>query len=248
MEPVVIVALCVAAFCAGFTQGLVGFGSTLVALPLLALVMDLRLATPVGCLLAVVLNIVLTCRLHGHVQKPALWLLLVASVPGMAIGVYVLGNVPGDWLKGVLGLVILAYVATFGRRTAVRRPAGRGLGLAAGFLAGGLGAAIGVNGPPIVAWVSRQGFDRNAVRGTLTAYLLLAGIGVVTSQFAAGLVTAEVLSRTCVAVPALLVGLAAGMAGCGRIGEAAFARVVLWVLGLTAVSLLAQAAAGVAAG
>lgn len=244
MEPVVIIALCVAAFCAGFTQGLAGFGSTLVALPLLALVMDLRLATPVGCLLAVVCNIVLTSRLRGHVQRRALWLLLAASVPGMAVGAYALSVVPGDWLKGALGLVIVAYVVLYGRRGVATRPAGRGFGLAAGFLAGGLGAAIGVNGPPIVAWVSRQGFDRNAVRGTLTAYFLLAGIGVVASQFAAGLVTTEVLSRTAVALPAMLVGLAAGMAGCGRIGEAAFARVVLCVLGLTAVSLLTQAVAG----
>ena len=40
-----LVTLSLAAFLGGFTQGLTGFGSTLLALPLLALVMDLRLAT-----------------------------------------------------------------------------------------------------------------------------------------------------------------------------------------------------------
>ncbi len=244
MDPTVIIALLAAGFCAGFTQGLAGFGSTLVALPLLALVMDLRLATPVCCLLAVVLNAVLTCRLRGHIQKPALALLLAASLPGMAVGAQSLRSLPEAWLKGLLALAILGYVAWAVRRTGPARPAGWGYGVAAGFVAGCLGAAIGVNGPPVAAWVSRQGLDRNAVRATLTAYFLLAGIGITASQYAAGLVTPVVLARAAVGLPALLAGLCVGMAGCGRIGEAAFARVVLAVLMLTAASLLAQVAVG----
>ncbi|EHJ47756.1 protein of unknown function DUF81 [Solidesulfovibrio carbinoliphilus subsp. oakridgensis] len=244
MDASLLLALTAAGFGAGFTQGLAGFGSTLVALPCLILVMDLRQATPVACILAIVLNAVLACRLRGHVRTRALGLLLAASLPGMAVGAYGLRSLPEAWLKGLLAMTILGYVAWFLRRSGPARRADWKFGVAAGFLAGSLGAAIGVNGPPVVAWVSRLGIDRNAVRGTQTAYFFLAGIGVVASQAAAGLVTGQVLARTAVAVPALLVGLAAGMAGCGRISEAAFGRVVLVVLVLTAASLLAQVAAG----
>ena len=127
------------------------------------------------------------------------------------------------------------------------RGPGRLLGLVAGFVAGCMGAAIGVNGPPIVAWVSRQGYDRNAARATLTTFFLLAGIGVVASQTVAGLVTADVLRAYVTAVPALLLGLGAGMAGCGRIGEKGFSWAVLFVLALSGASLLVQGVTGLAA-
>ncbi|UJX42786.1 sulfite exporter TauE/SafE family protein [Desulfovibrio sp. JY] len=241
MEPSIIILLALAALCGGFTQGLAGFGSTLVALPMLALVMDLRVATPVCCLLAVTLNIILTGKLRGHIVWPALALLLGASLPGMAIGAQALRSVSDVFLKGALGLAVLAFVAHALRRRDTGPRAGTGLGLLAGFTAGCMGAAIGVNGPPVVAWISRQGYDRNGVRATLTAYFLLAGIGVVSAQYLAGLLNREVWTRTAVAAPALVIGLAAGMACCGRIGERAFSRVMLGVLGLSGVSLLAQA-------
>ena len=166
MEPAVIGMLCVAAFCGGFTQGLAGFGSTLVALPLLAMVMDMRLAVPVCTTLAVCLNVVLTSRLRGHIQGGTLRLLIVASLPGMPLGAHMLGAVPGYWLKGFLALAILAFVLHTWRGTCSTRPAGRGFGIAAAFLSGCMGGAIGVNGPPIVAWICRQGFDRDAMRAT----------------------------------------------------------------------------------
>lgn len=244
MDALVAGVLMLAAFCGGFTQGLAGFGSTLVALPLLVMVMDLRVATPVCCLLAVTINVVLSGRLHGHIRWPALGLLLGASLPGMPLGARVLAVVPGDWLKLGLALAILVFVATSLGRPAGRARWGRAAGVAAGFLAGCMGAAIGVNGPPAVAWVTRQGFDRNAVRATLTAFFLLAGLGVVASQAMAGLVTPTVLSRYALALPALLAGLWTGMAGCGRIGERGFARVVLVVLTLAGGSLLYEGLAG----
>jgi uncharacterized protein len=243
-----ILIVCVASFCAGFTQGLAGFGSTLVALPLLALVMDLRLATPVCCILAMTINVVLICRLHGHIQSGAIGLLILAALPGMYVGAHVLRSVPGYWLKGVLALVILAFVIHSWRGARRVAPAGRGFGLVAGFLAGGLGASIGVDGPPIVAWASRQGFDRETLRGTLTAYFLLAGICVVATQFMAGLVTFSVLQLVAVGLPTLAVGLWAGTSRCGKISDVAFGRVILGVLVLTGGSLFVQALVAVAIG
>jgi uncharacterized membrane protein YfcA len=244
MDPAIILLLALAALCGGFTQGLAGFGSTLVALPLLALVLDLRVAVPVCCLLAIAINIILTSRLRGHIVWPALALLIGASLPGLVIGTHLLRSVPGDLLKGALGAAVLVFVA--GGLRGRKRPgrAGRRTALAAGFLAGCMGGAIGVNGPPIAAWVSRQGYDRFAARATMTAYFLLAGIGVVSSQYVAGLLTREVLLKTAVAVPAMAVGLGLGMACCGRIGEGTFSRIMLLVLGLSGASLLAQALLG----
>jgi uncharacterized membrane protein YfcA len=240
--------LCLAAFCGGFTQGLAGFGSTLVALPILALVFDLRLAVPVCTTLALSLNVIMVARLGRHIRFGPLGLLIAASLPGMPLGAYALDVVPGHWLKTVLALAIFVFVANQWRGACSLTPAGRGWGVAAGFAAGCLGGAIGINGPPIVAWMCRLGLDRNALRATLVAYFMLAGCGVVASQAGMGLVTGPVLTRTAVALPALVLGIAAGVALCGRISELAFRRVVLFVLTATAVSLLVQGLGGIVAG
>jgi len=240
--------LCLAGFCGGFTQGLAGFGSTLVALPILALVFDLKLAVPVCTTLALVLNLVMAASLGRHVRLGPLCLLLAASLPGMPLGAYALHVLPGHWLKIVLALAIFAFVANQGRGGGQRPPAGTGWGVFAGFAAGCLGGAIGINGPPVAAWVSRLGLDRHAMRATLAAYFLLAGCGVVTSQALAGLVTGPALTRMAVALPALGLGIAAGVRLCGRISETAFRRVVLFVLSATGLSLFLQGVGDMLAG
>jgi uncharacterized membrane protein YfcA len=241
MDPTLGLIVCAAAFTAGFTQALAGFGSTLVALPLLAQFVPMRAAVPVCCLLALCLNAMLTCHWRLHVQTRALGVLLAASLPGVALGVLGLDRVSSGPLRVLLALAILAFVWREWRPKGPRPPAGWGFGLAAGFLAGAMGALLGVNGPPAAAWISRQGFGRDAVRGTLTAYFLLAGVVIVLSQALAGLVTARVLGLAALGLPALVAGALAGLAGCGRIGEAAFRRVLLGVLAAAGVSLLFQA-------
>ena len=248
MDLLTIGVLCLGAFCGGFTQGLAGFGSTLVALPILALVFDLKLAVPVCTTLALTLNLVMVARLRGHIRFGPLSLLILSSLPGMPLGAYALRAVSGDWLKTVLALAIFGFVGSEWSRVRSASPAGRGWGVAAGLLAGLTGGAIGINGPPVVAWVSRLGLDRHAMRATLVAYFLLAGCGVVGSQYLAGLVTGPVLVRAAYALPALGLGIAAGVGLCGRISETAFRRVVLFVLAATARSLFVSGARGIFAG
>lgn len=86
------------------------------------------------------------------------------------------------------------------------------------------------------------------MRATLVAYFLLAGCAVVGSQTLAGLVTGAVVARTAVALPALLLGIAAGVGLCGCISRPPFRRVVLFVLAATAGSPAPQGLSGLLAG
>ncbi len=49
------------AFCAGFIQGLSGFGSVLLSLPLLALFLEVKTAIPLAALFGVALTAFLLC-------------------------------------------------------------------------------------------------------------------------------------------------------------------------------------------
>lgn len=232
--------VCAAAFAAGFTQALAGFGSSLVALPVLACVLPMQVAVPVICLINLCLNAVLTCRLRVHVRGRTLALLLPAALPGMALGAWGLGVVSSAVLEALLGLGLLTFVWWQWRPKACPRPVGSRLGVLAGFMSGLFGSLLGVNGPPIVAWMACQDLPRDTIRGTLTAYFLLAGLGVVMTQAVGGLVTSRVLGLAGLGLPALGIGILAGLAGIGRIGERGFRRVLLGLLGATGLSLLFQ--------
>ncbi len=303
METHVLAALILAAGLAGFTQGFAGFGSTLVALPVLATFFEMRVAVPVCCLMALGINLLMVARLRGHVRLRELALLLGASLPGMVLGVWLLDGASEVLLKGLLGACVLllaldslrcarnqnradspAVSATPGRPAAACQAdttdtpvmgvtpitpdtgdtadtpvtaGGEHLGaepgrmsranqawaVAAGLVAGCLGVAIGINGPPVVAWASRQHWPKDALRATLTSFFLSAGLAVVGVQAAHGLVTPLVLGLLARAVPTLLAGLWLGSALCGRVEDSAFRRVVFGLLAATGAALLWQAGA-----
>ena len=72
MEPFTLLVVIGAAGLGGCVQGLTGFGSTVVALPLLGLALPVRDAVAVGCLMALATNLLLIFRLHHWVNRPAL--------------------------------------------------------------------------------------------------------------------------------------------------------------------------------
>lgn len=242
MDPLTLAVVALAAALAGFVQGFAGFGSTLVALPLMGAVLDVRTAVPLGCLMALGLNLILGLRLHGQVQGRPLARILAASLPGLALGAVLLGTAPEPLLKALLGLVVL-YVAlrSLGRTRPGTAPGPAWTALA-GLAAGCLGVCIGINGPPVVAWAARQPWSRDGLRATLAGYFLLAGLIITGVQAAQGLVTGPVGRLLAAALPALALGLWAGTRTSGRVTESSFRLAVRGLLAASAGLLLWQAA------
>ncbi|KAF0235027.1 MAG: hypothetical protein FD177_186 [Desulfovibrionaceae bacterium] len=240
MEPLIPVILG-ASLCAGFIQGFSGFGSVLVALPILLTVLDVRVAVPLVSLVALSINVVMVLRLHGHIERGSMKMLLLGSVPGMAVGAWLLEGASDSLIKGLLGAIILAMVTQSVTTTKPRAHIGKGWTLVAGFLSGCIGPVTGANGPPVIAWAARQPWGRDALRATLTFYFLLTGIGIVGIQSAQGLVSFDILKLYALALPALLGGLWAGGAACGKVNERTFRTVVLTLLGIIGLTMLWQA-------
>ncbi len=254
-DPASLGAVSAAALAAGFTQGFAGFGSTVIALPLLVAVLGLRVAVPLGCLMALAINVALVGRMFGHVRRGPLMVLLLTSLPGMAVGGRLLSVAPEAWLEGLLGAMVLAFTVFAARaasvsddgapapsRHAAGTPLRHAVTVAVGLVSGALGAAVGINGPPVVAWAMRQGWGRHALKATLAGYFLLAGVGIVGAQGLHGEITGRVLLLFCVGLPALAVGLYGGHLCFGRLDEATFRKVLLGLFAVSGAGLLWRAA------
>ncbi|MGE4293690.1 MAG: sulfite exporter TauE/SafE family protein [Desulfovibrio sp.] len=234
--------LCLVVVLAGFVQGLSGFGSVLLSLPLLCLVLPIKTVIPLIALLALCINVWLTIDLRRHIRPRRLGLLLAATLPGVPVGVFLLKTVPAQWLELFVGavLVLFALHSLLASAPLCRKPHPL-WALPAGFLSGMLGGSIGTNGPPIILYASVQPWPKDEIKASLTAYFLAAGLLVSGSHAATGLLTPEVLRLFAVALPALAVGVFCGITAYRRLGEGQYRKLVFVALLLLGGMLLARA-------
>ncbi len=157
-------------------QGCVGFGSNLVAAPLLILIDPGFVPAPV-IMASTVLNALVTRREKGAHHWEAMRVPIIAVIPGsLAAAVLVWRAGTSDTLTILFGLVILAAVALTASGLHLRRSR-RNLACA-GSVSGFMGTAVGIGGPPIALLFSNA--TGPEIRGALSRFFLVsAGISLV---------------------------------------------------------------------
>lgn len=220
---------------ASFVFGLTGFGIGLVALSLLPFLMPPATAVPLVTAYATVFTLAMLIQLRRDVALPRVADLLIGTVVGTPIGVWVLATFPAGILKRLIGLVLIGSVVAELRGLYPQALAGRGWGLGAGLLSGLLGGAVGMPGPPVILYVAAQGWSPRTMKAALQAFFFLNQSVILGGYWWAGLLTREVAwFAVSFAVPAVA-GVAAGMNLFDRVDHARFRRIVfalLFVLGL----------------
>ena len=146
-------------FLATLIRSAFGFGEALVAVPLLALVMRVEVAAPLAVLVSITVAAIVVVQDRRHVHLRSAGRLILPTLLGIPLGVWLLKAVAESVVKASLALVIIAFSAycLLGRRR---------VGLADdrwawlfGFGAGVLGGAYGMNGPPLVIYGSLRGWS-----------------------------------------------------------------------------------------
>jgi uncharacterized protein len=210
----------------------------MVAVPLLAFILPLTVATPLAVLLSVTVALIVVIQDRRSIEvRSAAWL-IVATLPGLPVGLLLLAAGHQVWLKAALGAFILGFsiVSLSGRMPVHPRFEGRGWLIACGFCAGILGGAYGMNGPALAMYGSMRRWTPQQFRATLQAYFLPASLLGLAGYAAAGVwdhsVTRYYLLSLPVAVPAVFLGRAINR----RLGGDTFRKYVY--AGLAAIGLL----------
>lgn len=198
-------------FVAAFIRSALGFGDAVVAMPLLAMVLGLRTATPLVAFVGPTISILILARDWRRVEFKTAGRLIAATLLGIPVGIYGLARLPEAPLKVALGFVILLY-GLFG----LARPGTRlehekkGFPWIIGWSAGVLGGAYNTNGPPIVAYGMLRGWPTESFRATLQGYFLPTGLAILAGHGLAGLWTGTVLRSYLYALPAIVLGVLLG--------------------------------------
>jgi uncharacterized membrane protein YfcA len=241
-DPQVAATVALAALAAGMIQGLAGFGSALVAVPVLALVLPPATLVPLMVLLGVFISLfnLLSLR-HAWDLTPALPL-LGGYVLGTPLGLLFLTQAPQNLILGSLGLLISLYA---GLSLAGRQPDAPWLRhhrVAIGTLSGALGAAYSANGPPVLLHVAAQReWNADRRKAVLAIYFLAANLVTAGAHALSDLVTGEVLHWLAWGLPPLLAGTLAGIALYRRLGEHDYRRLTLVIILVAGLRLVGRA-------
>lgn len=215
-------------FAATLVRSTFGFGESLVAVPLFALLIPIEVAVPLAVAISILVAAIAVVQDHRDIHfKSAGWLIVFALL-GIPFGLGVLVDADAFYVKLALGVLIAGYAAY----ALVAKPAAhlerdsRVWLFACGFVSGVLGGAYGLNGPPLVVYGNLRRWSATEFRATLQAYFLPASLLGFAGYAAQGLVTREVGHYFVCCLPATLPAVFLGRALNRKLKAATFFRYV----------------------
>jgi uncharacterized protein len=180
-----------------------GFGEALISVPLLALLMPVSQAAPIAVLVSITIAFIILVLDWRSVRFRAAGWLLFSTLFGIPLGLLLLTAVPEAIVKAVLAIVITAFSLRSLIATRTYALKSNRLVWLFGFLAGILGGAYGMNGPPLAVYGSLRGWPPEEFRATLQAYFLPASLVGMGGYYIAGLWTPTVNHFYIASLPAV---------------------------------------------
>lgn len=224
--------------------GLGGFGSALVSMPLLALVLPIRMVVPLMLLLDFVGMLVNGVRLRHDVDKDEVRAIVPPLLGGMAVGVTALVVLPGRALLFALGVFILAYGVFTLKPRPGRKPVKRIWSLPAGVFGGLIGGMFGTGGAVFAMYFMARIPDVARMRATMSAvFVVSTGSRLALFLLSGLLLQREVWLAFVSLVPMVFVGLSIGHRLHGRLTRMQVARLLSLLLLGSGASVLIKALA-----
>ncbi len=225
----------------GILKGATGAGAPFLAVPIMAILVDVQFAVAVFVFPNVFSNAwqIWRYRRDGPSARFSVSF-AIAGVIGACIGTFALAAVDGAILSKTIAIVVFVYVGfrllnpgwalswTLANRIVVP------VGVIGGFFQG----AIGLSAPVSVTFMNAVGLDRKPFIFTMSLFFFTMALVQFPTQIALGVMSYERFGYSLLAVIPLLLGMPLGDALGRRISKATFDKVIIMVLTLLAIRLL----------
>ncbi|MBV5316283.1 MAG: sulfite exporter TauE/SafE family protein [Desulfobulbaceae bacterium] len=225
---------------AGLVQGLTGFGGGLVAIPLLCMIMDIKIAVPLSILSGLVITTTMAYELRRLLEWRKILPLLIGSIPGVLVGTVLLKQADPVVINRILGL-LLVCISVF-NLTIKPKPVNPPViwGYIAGFFSGAITASVGAGGPPVIIYTTLHDWKKDEIKSTLTGFFVLNGYITAVVHAFSGMITPGVLGYFASTLFFVLLGTFAGSRISGRINRRTYLRIVYLLLMGLGIMMLAR--------
>lgn len=242
MPDVTILALMMLVVLGSFVaKGATGFGESLIMVPLFLLLVDFKIALPVALVATGASDIYLLWHHHKEIHRRGVWIVLALELVGVALGTLGLRGLDAAFLQKCFAVVVLAFAIKllfFDRPAAAGRTPHPLWGGLTGLAAGGIDAAFGTGGPPLVIYVSYLRLSRAAFRATLVLMAFGLSSSRMVAYSVAGLMSWEILATGALLVVPMVLGALLGRRLHEHLNEELFRRGTALLLLVIGVKLL----------
>jgi hypothetical protein len=228
-----------ATFIGGMTTGIAGFAMGLVVSGIW-----LHILTPIQTA-ALIVGYALLAQTYSiwKLRQAMSWRkvapFIIGGAVGVPIGALLLTYINPAHLRIGVGVLLVLY-SVYSLAKPALKPVQGGVptDLGIGFLNGLLGGLTGLGGIIVTVWVQLRGWPKDVQRIVFQPVILAAqGMTAVSLAFA-GAYTAETIKLYLYGLPALAAGIWIGLKLYGKLDEAGFRKVILWLLLISGVSLV----------
>lgn len=231
------------ALIAGFIQGVSGFAFGLIATSLWAWTIEPQLVVPTVIFGSLLGQLVSIQSVRRHIRPSRVAPFLAGGLVGVPIGAALLPLLNVDVFRLVVGSVLVAYsaIVLLGARLPDVSRAGRAGDAALSVVAGTMGGASALSGPPITLWCAMRGWDKDEQRSTYQTFFVVTHSVTIALYVASGVVTAHSASLFGLVGPPILLASWIGSRWYRGMSGTAFTRSLFAVLLLSGVTLVAAA-------
>lgn len=226
-------------FVSALLQALTGFGLSILAIPLITIVISPKVTVPILLIYSMIVNIAVLYSSRKFIDFSRIWLLLISGIIGIPLGTKLLLVVDTNYLKLFIGILILGFgILLFkGVRKKLKHEK---LGMIPiGFVSGIMGASISMSGPPLIIFLSNQNVEKQTFRASLALYFVLMNTFTIPIYIYNNLITPEVINYSLKFSPGLILGVILGNMFSHKIKEEHFRKftlILLIILGVLAIT------------
>jgi len=206
-----------------------GFGSSLIAMPLLTTIIGVREAAPLVVLIVLIQNTFMVVKYRRAFQLKDMALLCVGALAGIPFGVFALTRLNDKAILSALGVVLVIYALydLFGKTFPV---ISRGWAPTFGFAGGGLAGAYNTYGPPILIYGNCRNWSPEALKGNVQLFGLLNSVLVISLHVSSGHYTGDVMNMFWISLPAVAIASLTGFAFDKYMNRTVFRKIVCVLL------------------
>lgn len=197
-------------FLSTFIRSALGFGDALIAMPLLALVIGIQVATPLVAMGASTIAFTILLKSWRKVEIKAAWRLVIATWIGIPLGIFFLKAAPEILVKSLLGILLMGFGAYNLFVPDLPKLLNEKWAFVTGLIAGILGGAYNTNGPPVVIYGMLRRWDPEKFRATLQGYFLPTGFAILITHGLAGMWTTQVIRLYGYSIPIIIAAVLLG--------------------------------------
>ncbi|MBI1422392.1 MAG: TSUP family transporter [Gammaproteobacteria bacterium] len=235
------IVISVAILAAAYTfRGVTGFGSGLIAIPLLTLFMPLTFVVPCINVLDVSASLVHGWRHREYTQWRELLPVLPFTAIGVIVAIYLLKSVHPALMVHALGGFILLFAVYSLIGPEFKQRCSRKWAGFAGSLGGMIGTMFGTGGPLYVIYFQMRGLPKSIFRSTIATLFLIDGGMRFTGYVGSGFYNRDMVLWIAVAFPVMALGLFIGGRIHTGITQRQFQRAIGVLLVISGIALLAK--------